>query len=362
VDFAKAFDSVSQQQLWAALEAYGIPVKIIQLIKAMYDGYECQVLHDGQLSEPFQVTTGVRQGCLLSPVLFLVAMDLIMSKVTSNRPRGIQWNLFDWLEDLDFADDICLMSHKLTDMQEKIDALAREAAKLNLKINCNKTQEMRINTNRQDPILLNGETIQQVNSFCYLGSIMTTSGGADEDVESRVKKAKAAFAQLRPIWNSRKLSLKTKLRLLNSNVMTVLFYGCETWKTTEEIRRKVQATVNRFLRSILGIRWPEVISNEDLWQRTNHVQCDVQMKKRKWNWVGHTLRRGQQHIPKQALEWNPQGSRRRGRPRQTWRRSIHQELAAVGKSWQDAKTTAGNRVRWRALSDALCFQREPQRT
>ena len=75
VDFEKAFDSVDRDVIWQILWHYGVLEKIVNVIRCFYIGFECQVIHDGFLTEPFQVTTGVRQGCLLSPLLFLVFLD-----------------------------------------------------------------------------------------------------------------------------------------------------------------------------------------------------------------------------------------------------------------------------------------------
>ena len=79
----------------------------------------CRVIHAGQLTDSFMVKTGVRQGCLLSPFLFLLAIDWIMKTTTKNRRNGIQWTPWSQLEDLDFADDLALLSHSHKQMQEK---------------------------------------------------------------------------------------------------------------------------------------------------------------------------------------------------------------------------------------------------
>jgi hypothetical protein len=86
----------------------------------MYKGFKCQVLHDGKLTEYTTVTTGVRQGCILSPTIFLLVLDDMMRKTTSMRQRGIQWGMMYRLEDLVFADDICLTAQEFHDMEEKL--------------------------------------------------------------------------------------------------------------------------------------------------------------------------------------------------------------------------------------------------
>ena len=107
--------------LWKLLRHYGVPEKITALIRNSYEGMTCRVVHGQQLTEGFQILTGVRQGCLLSPFLFLLAIDWIMKKTTEQGKNGIQWTLWTQLEDLDFADDIALLSHTQQQMQAKTD-------------------------------------------------------------------------------------------------------------------------------------------------------------------------------------------------------------------------------------------------
>jgi predicted ArsR family transcriptional regulator len=97
-----------------------------------------------------------------------------------------------------------------------------------------------------------------------------------------------------------------------------------------------------------------VISNEKLWRRTKETEISIQIKRRTWNRIGHTLRTGQDTIEREVLDWNSQGQQKRGRPKQTWRRSVHSEALGEGKSWGEVKRLARNRIRWRRFVDALC--------
>ena len=100
--------------------------------------------------------------------------------------------------------------------------------------------------------------------------------------------------------------------------------------------------------------------NCDLWARANQEPMAAQVSKRKWRWVGHTLRKQPDNITRQALEWNPQGKRKRGRPKQTWIRSVMDELKHIGMTWEGAKKTARDRRKWRITVEALCSTRSKE--
>ena len=317
IDYEKAFDSVDRETIWKLLSSYGIPQKIINLIKAAYNGSTSRVIHKGKLSNEFKVVTGVRQGCLMSPFLFLIAIDWIMKKCTTNQRNGIQWTPFSQLDDLDFADDLALLTQTIKQMMDKTILLDKTSKRCGLLINKDKTKTMRINTIRTEKITLNDTDIEDTNSFTYLGSIVNTEGGTDEDIKARIGKARTAFQLLKKVWASSALSKETKVRIFNSNVKSVLFYGSETWRTTKTNRNKIQTFINSCLRKILKIFWPNTIRNEDLWERTKQEPAETQILRRKWNWIGHTLRKPSSNIARQALSWNPQGKRRVGRPKNT---------------------------------------------
>ena len=207
-------------------------------------------------------------------------------------------------------------------------------------------------TTANTPVTVGGEPIREVDSFIYLGSAVDRQGGTDRDVTARIGKARAAFVMLKNIWSSKKIRTRTKLRIFNSNVKSVLLYGCETWRTTKTMLQKIQTFFNTFLRRIYNTRWPEMIPNEELWERAGQEPVAKQILKRKWGWIGHTL-----SITRQALTWNPQGKRKRGRPCNSWRRDTEAELKQQGTNWIGAARLAQNRVRWRGVVDGLCSTR-----
>ncbi|VDO92593.1 unnamed protein product [Schistosoma margrebowiei] len=153
IDYEKAFDSVDRRTLWKLLRHYGVPEKIANIIRNSYDGLQFKVVHGGQLTDAFQVRTGVRQGCLLSPFLFLLVVDWLMKTSTSEGKHGMQWTAQNQLEFLNFPDDSqCSISLCISRLQNTQ----------------GKTKVLKFKTKNTNSTTLDGETLEDVESFAYL--------------------------------------------------------------------------------------------------------------------------------------------------------------------------------------------------
>ena len=126
-----------------------------------------------------------------------------------------------------------------------------------------------------------------MSEFTYLRSIINETGGTDEDVTARIRKAQSTFSIPMPVWKEKCVRLHTKLRIFNTNVKSTLLYG-ETWRSTKLLIKKLQTFINKCQRKSLNIRWPEVISNEKLRGRTHQSRIEESIKRRKWKWIGHS--------------------------------------------------------------------------
>ena len=102
------------------------------------------------------------------------------------------------------------------------------------------------------------------------------------DFEEEVYRLYNMMKRTTKVWLSKSLRKDTKIRIFNACVKSVLLYGCETWLVTNEIQRKIQTFVNRCLRYILRIWWPNIISNKDLWKATGQEDINLEIRKRKF--------------------------------------------------------------------------------
>ncbi|VDO58926.1 unnamed protein product [Schistosoma curassoni] len=159
-------------------------------------------------------------------------------------------------------------------MQEKTTSVAVASAAVGHNIHKGKSKILRYNTACTNSITIDGDDLEDVKTFTYLGSIIDEQGGSDADVKAWIGKATAAYLQLRNIWNSKQLPTNTKVRIFNTNVKTVLLYRPETWRTTKVIIQKIQVFINTCLHKILRIHCPETISNNLLWERTNQIPAE----------------------------------------------------------------------------------------
>jgi hypothetical protein len=138
--------------------------------------------------------------------------------------------------------------------------MKKEAAKVDLKINVNKSKEMRIAMNNNETLCIYNETTERVTQFAHLGSINDNTGGIEAGITVCIRKTQTAFSALNKIWPSTAYSTQTKLRIFNTNVKAVPLHGCEAWKNSKSITAKLQVFIDKCLRKILRIFWPDQIA------------------------------------------------------------------------------------------------------
>jgi hypothetical protein len=198
-------------------------------------------------------------------------VDWLMRKIVENQRdgqnTGVKWTEDKALEDLDYADDLALILEGFDDLQEKAKRLDRKARSVGLKISTKKTEVMRWNSDDKRKIQVQGTELKDIERFTYLGSIVSMTGCTLEDVESRIRKAKAAFAGLNTIWKSKTYKKEPKLRLFNAIVKSTLLFGSECWTMTRKIESKLNIFHHKCLMRILQMFYPNLVTNKEILMR-----------------------------------------------------------------------------------------------
>ncbi|GFR64685.1 endonuclease-reverse transcriptase [Elysia marginata] len=193
----------------------------------------------------------------MSALLFSIAIDWVMRQTTEDQNRGIRWNLFTNLEDLDFADDLALLSHTHHHIQEKTGRLNTYAKQIGLKIIKKKTEVMILNVLNPQPVQIDETILPFTEKFTHIGSCVTPDGGAKDDIINRLGKARTAFRMLNPVWKSQQYKLSTKIRLYRSCVLSTLLYGSECWRMTDQDLSNYHHSTPKTLEILLGSSGPK---------------------------------------------------------------------------------------------------------
>ena len=146
----------------------------------------------------------------MSALLFNITIDLVMRQTTEDKNRGISWNLFTNLDDLDFADDLAILSRTHSHIQEKTIRLHIYAEQVDLKINKRKTEVITLNVQDPTPVKVEEDPLPYTEQFTYLGSTVRHDGGTGSDIINRIGKARNAFRMLSPVWKSQHYKTHTK--------------------------------------------------------------------------------------------------------------------------------------------------------
>ncbi|KER28801.1 hypothetical protein T265_04411 [Opisthorchis viverrini] len=280
---------------------------------------------------------------------------------------GVQIACEDNLVDLEYADDIVLMFEEEEKAQVFLDGLTKVIPSFGMHFAPTKCKVMLVDMQSLNTTLtIQGEVLQVVERFTYLGSCISSDCSVTDEVNARICKARAAFANSRHLWRQNGLSLNLKGRVYQATVRAVLLYGCETWPIRAADLRRLQVFDNRCLRTIARVGWCRRIRNEAVRKRvfgcvtgTSIEEC---VQHQKLRWLGHVLR-----MPKRVLfsmpnsEWRKQ----RGSQHLTWQRSmkeITKRLGAVGPTrlpgwgprdpqcaWLETlRDVTANRCQWRS--------------
>ncbi|KAH9578500.1 hypothetical protein MS3_00005968 [Schistosoma haematobium] len=230
-DSRAAFDSLKRTVLWDYLLKKGVPEKHINILKALYTNTSGRVRAYNHLSPLFHSSSGVRQGCPISPLLFQFAIDDILETALMDVSNGgVDLLPGERLLDLEYADDIVLLCDNAQGMQSALNQLAISVRRFGMCFAPSKCKVLLQDWQDSNPVLtLDGEQIEVVEKFVYLGSCISAGGGVSDEIDSRIMKARAAYANLVHLWRLLDVSLAVKDQIYNASTIAVSLHACETW-------------------------------------------------------------------------------------------------------------------------------------
>ncbi|KAK3521856.1 hypothetical protein QTP70_018587 [Hemibagrus guttatus] len=226
VDLEKAFDRVPRGILWEVLWEYGVRGPLLRAVRSLYNRSRSLVCIASCKSDLFPVHVGLRQGCSLSPVLFIVFMDRI-----SRRSQGLEGVRFGdhRISSLIFADDVVLLASSGLDLQHALGRFAAECEAAGMRVSTSKSEAMVLDRKKVACTLqVGGEVLPQVEEFKYLGVLFTSEGRMDREIDRRIGAAAAVMRSMyRSVVVKKELTRKAKLSIYQSIYTSTLTYGHE---------------------------------------------------------------------------------------------------------------------------------------
>ena len=233
VDFRKAFDSVWHKGLFLKLECLNISGNILEIIKDIYSKTTCSVKINDKMTQFFNYSKGVRQGCPLSPTLFNLYINDLINEVEAINPSPLHLHQEANVSCLLYADDLILLSRTQHGLQKMLDRLTEFCATWNLSVNTKKTKcitfQKKSRLNKKDSFYVNKNKIENVTQYSYLGITINSAGSFHIAMETLARKARRAIYALNSRYQIKRLPVKAALKLFDCVISPILLYCSEVW-------------------------------------------------------------------------------------------------------------------------------------
>ncbi|KAH7704683.1 reverse transcriptase [Aphelenchoides avenae] len=331
VDYEKAFDSVEVNAVWNALDEQGVDPRYVRLLEeANVDCSTDITLFDDPVRIP--IRRGVRQGDTISPKLFTAALESTFRELNweADGRAGVSID-GKRITHLRFADDIALIGTTLADVQRRLTQLNDRSKSRGLRINRRKTEWFEYFESKQTHTV-EGEAINRVRKYVYLGQELTEDHTLDGEITRRQKAAWQSYNSMKDALKNVR-DVKLRANLFNTTVLPALLYGCETWAPTKSQENRIAVTQRSIERRTLGISMREEQRNEAVREQSQFADAITEARKRKLRWAGHVARMADDRWAGRTTAWKPRGSRPRnwGIPTR-WNEPL---LKAHGPNWRE---------------------------
>ena len=394
VDLQKAYDTVVRTLLWQVLTRIGVPPQMIAVIRQFHDGMRaCVRPDDGVCSDWFEVKQGLRQGCVLSPLLFNIFFAAVLNVVlqrfseepailaelvhlkepsTSMGPepamdyvRRAVWGML-------YADDACIVSRSPQGLAKMMEVIVEVCRAFGLTVSAKKTETMCMPPPRTPRTMVRieaaGQIYKQVQSFTYLGGAVTETPDMSVEIARRTSACWARIRRYsRELYGQPKVALSLKTRMVKAEAIEALLYGCSTWTLRQEHYAKLRTVYHRVLLRIIGAQRKRPDHRMTSYNRALEItgceSIETTLRTRRLLWAGTLLRMSGGRLPKRIMFGNLEGAVRRGRggKEKEWTDCVQSDIRAFGTTgdwetmavkaqvWVEAVTKGGQRfmAAWR---------------
>ena len=369
IDLVKAYDSVDRVLLWEVLAHFGVPPRMIKVIRTFHDGMRARVpLDDGDFSAWFNVCQGFRQGCMLSPLLFniffaaaiivvlqrfvedpLIVSDLVYlddapkgedgrarKEGTLEMVRRAVWRML-------YADDAGVVSTSPRGLTRMMGVIVVACQEFGLTVSEKKTEAMHLWSHPHTAsnalrIEVAGQRYEQTTEFVYLGGAISESADLDIEIKRRIGPAWTSVRKYSSqLYDRRNAQLSLKIGLFKAEVMEAMLYGCPTWTMRSQNFSSLRTAHHKLLLRIIGFQRKDrtgykPLSYREVLERTVSDRIETTIRKRQLGFAGALVRQGDSRLSQRVMfeRLAVQGPKRGGRPATSWMDCLQKNLEVFG--------------------------------
>ena len=354
MDLEKAYDRIDRKALWQVCRIYGVGGRLLRGVQSFYEDSRACVRVGSEVSEWFPVRVGLRQGCVMSPWLFNLYMDGVVREVYARaRIAGVVFEGGLRVSQLLFADDTALVAESEEGLKVLVTEFGRVCERRKLKVNVGKSKVLKCSREGVVgglSVYLNGEMLEEVGSFKYLGSCVAANGGVEEDVRQRLNEGCKVMGVLNGLFKCRALHKAVKKSLYERVVVPTVLYGSETWGLKVNERNRLNVFEMRCLRSMCGVSRLDRLRNEEIRRRMGVTkEMAERVDESVLRWFGHMERMDEERLTKRVWKMEVAGQRGRGRPRYGWMDGVRRALGVRAIGMAVARMRAIDRNDWRMV-------------
>lgn len=332
IDFEKAFDKVRHNKLIEILKRTGIHDKDLQIIKNLYFNQKANIRIGSNTSEEVEIKRGVRQGCILSPLLFNLYSEFIFKEALEGTTCGIEITSEDSkliINNIRYADDTVLITKSHTELQLIINRVTQACENYGLKLNAKKTKVMIVSREsiRTLPFKAYDTQLERTKGLTYLGTYVNEDWDPGREIKIRIEKARSTFFKMKKVLCNRNLNIRLRIRLTRCYIFSILLYGAECWTVTATLLKKLEAFEMWIYRRILRVSWIDKVTNVEILRRLDkETEIVKTIKTRKLGYLGHISRHPERYgILQKILKGELEGRQRgRGRKRTSWMQNLRE--------------------------------------